>query len=299
MDSYLRHLGPKEYSKVLREALDADYKTALAIGYGHTERLHFLLSDYELIERKLEDGLSSVSSFESEEVMEDVLRDISYAKAGKIANWITTDRSAFSNAQAYRTLVIQETIDDEYIVGRGFKDDLKEYVTPTTTLVLERDSTAAYGFYLKTAYANIEDDHAQATGHVHTKKELIEMNILDHKSLYQKSAFLLSGTRENTRYRAGENMNHEEELRISSFYKNKEYNVFLRGRKVSCYERNGNARNKITFEECPDNVKETIRAAMNTINNLKLSHNEFLALDKLEASVELLQTPLIDQEYKH
>jgi hypothetical protein len=119
-----------------------------------------------MLERIILEKKERVSTFIDQSTMEYAVQESVYYAAEDIYIWLTTDESKFPDKKAFETMTIELMLDEDYPIGRGFDADLKELISSDVVVVLQRDKTgeSPYGFYLKTAYVNIDPEKAEETG---------------------------------------------------------------------------------------------------------------------------------------
>lgn len=160
---------------------------------AHTHTIHCPenISEKEMIGRIVEKN-RSYGIFESREDADDLIKNLITIKAPEIADWLYTKRRDYSDRQDFQRKCI--TMDMGEVVGHGFTRDFKEMQTPVITVVLQRNrdekKSARYGFYLVTAYPDLNSEKAIPTGREYTRQEIVTGGMYDFRTPLEKAAFL-------------------------------------------------------------------------------------------------------------
>ena len=140
--------------------------------------------------RVVKEGKQAVSSFYNAESLIGNLQDAVYFEAENITNWITSDRIDFKKPIDYQQIVFHMHMANEAI-DQGVSNDGRLMETSEMTIVLQRDlsNESPFGFFVKTAYADIENEKAVQIGTVDFAKTIQESQ--DFDSSIQKAYFAL------------------------------------------------------------------------------------------------------------
>lgn len=190
---------------------DKDIPLQSAGGHGHTVSFHCKMSDEEMLKRSIFEN-HDVSSFYSKSGMRSVIGNGLIKNLNKLAVWkykaeISWDSMSdekknqyknfnhFKNTmkqqmQAYNKLVIQaKDTSFSFSAGHGFNKKMEEIVTSDAVMVLKRDDTEqqhGYGFYVDTAYPNLDSETAHKSGVYYEPSEIIHH---EDKSIWQFNGY--------------------------------------------------------------------------------------------------------------
>lgn len=186
----IRRMDPELYQEKLEEAVMDDVSCILNVNKGHSSVLHAGQSIDDMAMRVVKEGKQAVSSFYNAESLIENLQDAVYFEAENITNWITSDRIDFKKPIDYQQIVFHMNMANEAI-GQGVSNDGRLMETSEMTIVLQRDlsNESPFGFFVKTAYADIENEKAVQIGTVDFAKTIQESQ--DFDSSIQKAYFAL------------------------------------------------------------------------------------------------------------
>lgn len=186
----IRRMNPELYQEKLEEAVMDDVSCILNVNKGHSSVLHAGQSIDDMAMRVVKEGKQAVSSFYNAESLIGNLQDAVYFEAENITNWITSDRIDFKKPIDYQQIVFHMHMANEAI-GQGVSNDGRLMETSEMTIVLQRDlsNESPFGFFVKTAYADIENEKAVQIGTVDFAKTIQESQ--DFDSSIQKAYFAL------------------------------------------------------------------------------------------------------------
>ena len=186
----IRRMDPEVFQEKLEEAVMDDVSCILNINKGHSSVLHAGQSIDDMAMRVVKEGKQAVSSFYNAESLIGNLQDAVYFEAENITNWITSDRIDFKKPIDYQQIVFHMHMANEAI-GQGVSNDGRLMETSEMTIVLQRDlsNESPFGFFVKTAYADIENEKAVQIGTVDFAKTIQESQ--DFDSSIQKAYFAL------------------------------------------------------------------------------------------------------------
>lgn len=186
----IRRMDPELYQEKLEEAVMDDVSCILNVNKGHSSVLHAGQSIDDMAMRVVKEGKQAVSSFYNAESLIGNLQDAVYFEAENITNWITSDRIDFKKPIDYQQIAFHMHMANEAI-GQGVSNDGRLMETSEMTIVLQRDlsNESPFGFFVKTAYADIENEKAVQIGTVDFAKTIQESQ--DFDSSIQKAYFAL------------------------------------------------------------------------------------------------------------
>lgn len=161
----IRRMDPELYQEKLEEAVIDDVSVLLNMNKGHSAVLHTDMSVEDMTSRMIREEKQAIYSFYNAEILVDTLQDAIFFDAENISNWITSEKIDFDNSGKYYTYAFTLDMKGEPL-GHGVRADGKELSTTVTTIVLQRDFSdeSPFGFFIKTAYANISHERAEETG---------------------------------------------------------------------------------------------------------------------------------------
>ncbi len=190
-----------------------------------------------MISRMIEENVTGTGSFVgSREDAVDWIVNAAVFNAEDITNWIVTPKFAFSNITDYHRHVLTVFMGPDEIPGIGLElsDDeqsMVKKISHSVTMVMERDHSCPYGFYLKTAYPNIHDKHAEIVDTI-TKEDIINDRLYKFDDKLSLAVFWFSDQGINFQYRIDDT--HEPYLKIDDRQTN--YTAFLRPTSVKYYK---------------------------------------------------------------
>ena len=238
MNPYLKYMDRKTLSQELQDAVWNNPESALGINFGHTKDLHVGKSDSELVLQMCDAGKSAASCFIDQNIMVESLSHAILYCADKIADWVQTD--------------------------------LKKYETPCIRVVLERDMSdiAPYGFLLTTAYADITDPEAKATGIQFTKEQVKEENLIDFRSCEQETAFYLSGDYPGLRIAVTKDRMGCNQLTFKKNLPERQLTAHLNQGRVAAFVREGFTNQKISSSELPKEMQDALYQAKRILHEI-------------------------------
>lgn len=192
----LRNMDQKTYQKMLEDAAFDEINTMLNISKGHSQELHENITNEDLIKRIITEEKENISSFWDNESLKDGVSNVIAYRSQAITKWLFKERYEFDNPKDYQKLCISADIGGDS-VGHGFNNSdgvVKEKETSAVTVVLQRDmdGESPFGFYIKTAYADIQHENAILTGLQYTKEDIINNPNITFDSAIQKLYFAIS-----------------------------------------------------------------------------------------------------------
>lgn len=192
----LRNMDQKTYQKMLEDAAFDEINTMLNISKGHSQELHENITNEDLIKRIITEEKENISSFWDNESLKDGVSNVIAYRSQAITKWLFKERYEFDNPKDYQKLCISADIGGDS-VGHGFNNSdgvVKEKGTSAVTVVLQRDmdGESPFGFYIKTAYADIQHENAILTGLQYTKEDIINNPNITFDSAIQKLYFAIS-----------------------------------------------------------------------------------------------------------
>jgi hypothetical protein len=174
----------KEQEMLVRDWIDnTDFAKGMLL-MGHSEERHCELTEKELLDRVIEDNVSS-STFETKKDEEFNAKEILYFHTNAIIDWLTKGSNEFQNRNDYRRIILsgelwcENSYDD--IVCKGIDKDLNEKETSVAKIVIERNRNVStqngkFFCYIKTFYPDIEHETARKTGRNFKKEALEKLN---------------------------------------------------------------------------------------------------------------------------
>lgn len=192
----LRNMDQKTYQKMLEDAAFDEINTMLNISKGHSQELYENITNEDLIKRIITEEKENISSFWDNESLKDGVSNVIAYRSQAITKWLFKERYEFDNPKDYQKLCISADIGGDS-VGHGFNNSegvIKEKETSAVTVVLQRDmdGESPFGFYIKTAYADIQHENAILTGLQYTKEDIINNPNISFDSDIQKLCFAIS-----------------------------------------------------------------------------------------------------------
>ena len=192
----LRNMDQNTYQKMLEDAAFDEINTMLNISKGHSQELHENITNEDLIKRIITEEKENISSFWDNESLKDGVSNVIAYRSQAITKWLFKERYEFDNPKDYQKLCISADIGGDS-VGHGFNNSdgvVKEKETSAVTVVLQRDmdGESPFGFYIKTAYADIQHENAILTGLQYTKEDIINNPNITFDSAIQKLYFAIS-----------------------------------------------------------------------------------------------------------
>lgn len=127
---------------------------------GHAKELHYGQTDKSIAERVINEGKANISSFYEESDMDKYVMKTMSAFKDKISEWMADEKMTDD-------LVLRFTNASDIPIGFGFNSDLEEIVTKDVKVVLSKfdeGQKSDFGFFVKTAYADIESKDALKNG---------------------------------------------------------------------------------------------------------------------------------------
>lgn len=127
---------------------------------GHAKELHYGQTDKDIASRIEKEGKANISSFYEEADMDKYVAETMLSFKEQIASWMQDGRNL-------EDLVLRLPNAAEVPIGFGFNSDYEEIVTKDVKVVLskhEPEQDSEFGFFVKTAYADIESKDALKSG---------------------------------------------------------------------------------------------------------------------------------------
>ena len=156
---------------------------------GHVEELHSGMSDEQLIQRMWSEQKEYVSSFYSAEVARDNIQDAMLSNIEDITDWLQ-----MQNGKGGPVYTVKMDAMDP--IGYGFETGFKKLESNGINIVLERNKDSAYGFYVKTAFVDLEDKDlvtvAEDAGR-YTKRDILRSNAIHPQNDLEYTAFAKAG----------------------------------------------------------------------------------------------------------
>ena len=155
------------------------YEYLLSNGEGHS-CIHSGKSEEELARRLINTkSISGASCFETPEDAQDKIVCALLEKKNEIAKWLQKDWRETS-AEDYRRMSFSVDMRNSDPAGYGFDEHFREKTTGAVRIVLERDKPLSHafskgcpcGFYIVTAYPDLNHPSAQFTGRQFSAEEL-------------------------------------------------------------------------------------------------------------------------------
>ena len=185
----LKSIDAARYQKQLEDVIFDDFETILNVGKGHSIDARIGLSDSDMLNRLVREEKQGVSTFYNYEDFQANLQDALYFKAKDVATWITSEHIDFKNSRDYHEYAFTVDLKGD-IVGHGFNKKLQEIETPAIRVVLQRDFSeeSPFGFFVKTAYADISHENAAETGRQYTPEQILN-GVVDFTSNVERAYF--------------------------------------------------------------------------------------------------------------
>lgn len=162
---------------------------------GHAD-LHIGLTDEEMATRLLRkkeqksDRIHPVSTFATRADADFAIIRAMIVNSADILDWADMARVG----QTYTCCVfLGDTI------GRGFAVNLDEKISPVASVVLEKDNYSVNGFYVLTAYPDLDSVYAEKTGR--TALEVVQRTALFQEATPLKKTYLLFADRNDLHLR--------------------------------------------------------------------------------------------------
>lgn len=127
---------------------------------GHAKELHYGQTDKDIASRIEKEGKANISSFYEEADMDKYVAETMLSFKEQIASWMQDNRNLDD-------LVLRLPNAAEAPIGFGFNSDYEEIITKDVKVVLskhEPEQDSEFGFFVKTAYADIESRDALKSG---------------------------------------------------------------------------------------------------------------------------------------
>ena len=195
----LRNMNPGQYIERLTDAaydvLDNpdSQRSFIDEEYGHAS-MHYAQNPEELWSRILQNGVPAASCFYDATSAREHIANAIIFQAPEIAKWFFADRFTLGTEEYHEYAFSLDMGRTEGPIGYGVDAKLNECVTHAIRIVLERDTSgiSAHGFYLKTAFPDLEQEACVTkTGRqfriedLVNKKEYFQDNIARLTSLYR------------------------------------------------------------------------------------------------------------------
>ena len=185
----LKSIDAARYQKQLEDVIFDDFETILNVRKGHSIDAHIGLSDSDMLNRLVREEKQGVSTFYNYEDFQANLQDALYFKAKDVAAWITSEHIDFKNSRDYHEYAFTVDIEDN-LVGHGYDKNFRELQTSAIKIVLQRDFSeeSPFGFFVKTAYADISHENAVETGRQYTPEQILN-GVVDFTSNVERAYF--------------------------------------------------------------------------------------------------------------
>lgn len=263
----IRRMDPEVFQETLKEAVMDDVACVLNINKGHATSLHAGQSINDMVNRLIKEEKQAVSSFLDTDSLIYDLQDAIYYSANDIANWISMDRNEFKNPQDYHEMAFSLHMDEDAI-GNGILKDGSLKETTEMTVVLQRDFTgeSPFGFFVKTAYADIQHEKAILTGKIDLQ-EYIHRNI-KFKTPLEKAYYDLRNKYPNDNIQLRQKQG-QQYIQVSKNNEDRRIMIYINELDQTIKEYNGNSCNRLSLGKCfidyPD-IVSLINDAKNTMN---------------------------------
>lgn len=241
----LKNISLEEYRDCIEKVSDEEVDIFLNTNKGHSREFHSFQSDAQMLERLVSENKEAVSSFYDEEQLRLSISDAICFKAEDIATWFTKGYKEFNSPDEYRAFAFSVDIGED--IGNGFDEKYQEKATSVIRLVLQRDVSgeSPFGFFVKTAYADIMNDLAYYTGKKYSKNQVLQNSDLKISPVQKM--------REEAKEIAGDaniflqKCNGQEQLKIRF---SEEVTVYLSENNISIRINEEDNRRKIGFDTC-------------------------------------------------
>ena len=223
MNIYYKDLSAKDFQTKLEDEIDKDFNNALGIDLGHTEELHHDQTTSQMLSRAAAENRSTISSFYDTEVMEDAISNAAYFAAKDITKWIQSRPNEFAGPRDYQEYAVSLVIDDTEMISKGYKEEngvFKEIETPAIRLVLQREIEAPteFGFYIKTAYGDLNHPLSKYTGVEYTRDDIVNNRMIDFPTNMHRIAFQYANAESNIRISVVDDpCTGEQQLKVSNY----------------------------------------------------------------------------------
>lgn len=197
----LRNMDQNKYRDMLEVAAFDEIETMLNISKGHCREMHEGLTDEDMLNRMIKEEKENVSSFWDKESVEDGISNVIAYRTKEITEWLFKERYEFKQPKDYQMLCIEADIGGES-VGHGFVkngNNFSEKETSAVRIILQRDmdGESPFGFYIKTAYTDIEHKNAIETGLSLSKEELLKNPDISFNSSMHQLYFAINDKYKN------------------------------------------------------------------------------------------------------
>lgn len=252
----LQNMDQNTYMKMLEDAAFDEINTMLNISKGHSQELHENITNEDLIRRITTEEKENISSFWDNESLKDGISNVVAYRAQAITKWLFKERYEFDNPKDYQKLCISADIGGDS-VGHGFSNNngvVKEKETSAVTVVLQRDmdGESPFGFYIKTAYADIQHENAIFTGLQYTKEDIINNSNITFDSDIQKLYFAISDKYKDVKIYQRTDLDTKEPY-IKLIFPEREdgrIEAFITNNDTSIKHISSNETRRINFSEC-------------------------------------------------
>lgn len=192
----IMNMSAGDYVEMLQDAaydiLDNPGKRTEFLGSkkGHAE-LHHDAPAMSLVDRIVHENVSAASCFFNKETALDAIANAVLLEAPNIARWAQMDE--FGNRFNDNFYEYDFTVNmgrDEYI-GFGIDKNLKRFESSAVHIVLQRDRSpdTDFGFYMKTAFLDLDEKYCHYTGEEYRIEDLVNGD-LEFKNDIDKLASL-------------------------------------------------------------------------------------------------------------
>lgn len=277
----IRNMTVDQYTKYLEMNIEEQIHFVVNPYKGHAIDYHCGMSDGKMAERLLKEGKETVSTFQSEEKMNECLRDGIFYCSEDIANWMMKNRYEFKTSSEY--LNFKETVKiDIDPIGTGITSEFKEKESSYMTFILCRnlEDDSPFGFFLKTAYVDISEGKGEYTGKEWDKNDIYLKTDLHYENAIDKLCDI--ARREYPQYdiRKCNNKFGETELKITQkIDKDDMYITYLGKNDTKIKHLVMNKTEKITYAKCLQENQDYALAILNIENyrneiiSNKIEHN--------------------------
>ena len=272
------------YRNKLEDTAWENIEMALELDRGHS-LLHFTeeSGDSALIKRIIDGQLmeidedkdhKEVSSFTSQDEAYEFMANAILVQSKEICDWMFSDKMEFKDKREYYQTSFDVFMDEE--TGVTINKNLEKRNTNAIRLVLTRDYSATFGFYLKTAYPIIDKEHPEPIIEKYDRHDIVSGNFYDFHSDMQMTAFLVN-TDKSVFVDLKLDDKHEEYIRLKSFSGSKRFVAYIDSENVSIKMKDGNEKRILTplelESECPKMAKILKDAIYYLSSNIEKNQN--------------------------
>lgn len=252
----LRNMDQNKYQGMLEDAAFDQVDDMLNISKGHSRDLHENLSNEKLIQRIISEDKDNTSCFWDEETLKEGISNVVAYRSDEITNWLFKNRFEFQSPKDYQTICIAADIGGDSI-GHGFvkeKDNIIEKETSAVKVILQRDmdGESPFGFYIKTAYADIEYPSSIRTGLEYSKENIVNNPNIIFDSDISKLYYTINGKYDNiTMFQRTDTKTRKPYLKIIFPEKdNERIEAFITDKETNIRVINESEVKKISYADC-------------------------------------------------